>query len=198
KGQVRVKDFSELIAGWKELNNLACLLEGFVDFDKEVSQVAVRGKDGEIKFYPLAHNIHKNGVLVETNAPYQDDALAELAQRHTRKLLEHFNYVGVLAVEYFVSKGGLIINEMAPRVHNSGHWSIEGALTSQFENHIRAISGLPLGDCSAVGVSKMLNCLGEMLDRAEAMQDLNAHYHDYAKEPRPGRKVGHITYHYLK
>lgn len=194
KGQVRLSNFTELSAAWDELGNTACLLEGFVQFETEVSQIAVRGNDGDIRFYPLTENTHKNGILIESNAPYTNDSLSDLAQNYTTKLLEHFNYVGVLAIEFFVSNNALIINEMAPRVHNSGHWTIEGTLTSQFENHIRAITGLPLGDTFAICKSKMINCLGEMPDRKEALSDTSAHYHDYSKEPRPGRKVGHITY----
>jgi len=176
---------------------MQCLLEGFIDFDTEVSQIAVRDANGEINFYSLTENTHKNGILVESNAPFKNDPLTQLAHSHTGKLLEHFNYVGVLAIEFFVSNNSLIINEMAPRVHNSGHWTIEGAQTSQFENHIRAITGMALGDTACIGKSRMLNCLGEMPKRSEILKDPSAHYHDYAKEPRPSRKVGHITYHYL-
>ena len=194
KGQVRIKNYADLEQAWNELGNNACLLEGFVNFDTEVSQIAVRAKDGEIRFYPLTENTHKNGILIESNAPFKNNVLSALAQSYTSKLLEHFNYVGVLAIEFFVCSDALIINEMAPRVHNSGHWTIEGAVSSQFENHIRAITGLPLGDTSAVGSSRMLNCLGEMPSRDEILKDPAAHYHDYAKEPRSGRKVGHVTY----
>lgn len=195
KGQVRISKYEELSAAWNELGKTACLLEGFVQFDTEVSQIAMRATGGDIRFYPLTENTHKNGILIESNAPFIDNNLTELAQNYTQKLLEHFNYVGVLSIEFFVCGNALIINEMAPRVHNSGHWTIEGAATSQFENHIRAITGLPLGDTSAIGKSKMINCLGEMPSRSEILKDPTAHYHDYAKEPRKGRKVGHITYH---
>jgi len=194
KGQVRISSHTELMAAWNELGNTECLLEGFVQFDFEVSQIAVRDTDGNIKFYPLTENRHQNGILVESNAPYENIKLEKLAQSHTKKLLEKFNYVGILAIEFFVNGNSLIINEMAPRVHNSGHWTIEGTLSSQFENHIRAITGLPLGDTAAICKTKMVNCLGEMPSRKESLKDFSAHYHDYAKAARPGRKVGHITY----
>ena len=194
KGQVRIKSFEELTGAWNELGKTACLLEGFIKFDFEVSQVAVRDADGNINFYPLTENRHEHGILIESNAPFVNSVLESLAQTYTKKLLEHFDYIGVLAIEFFVKGNSLIINEMAPRVHNSGHWTIEGTISSQFENHIRAITGLPLGDTFAICKAKMINCLGEMPNRAESLKDASAHYHDYAKEARPGRKVGHITY----
>lgn len=194
KGQVRIRDFSELNEAWNELGRVDCLLEGFVDFDLEVSQVATRDQHGNIAFYPLTHNRHENGILVESIAPYSNAILQEKAQDCTRKVLKHFDYVGTLAIEYFVAGDNLIVNEMAPRVHNSGHWTIEGAVTSQFENHIRAITGLPLGAADAVGQVRMQNCIGEMPARSKSLTDKNAHYHDYGKSARPGRKVGHITY----
>lgn len=194
KGQVRIKTFSELNEAWNELERSDCLLEGFVNFDLEVSQVATRDQQGHIAFYPLTHNRHEDGILVESIAPYDSDVLTKKAQSYTRKVLEHFDYVGTLAIEFFVSGEELIVNEMAPRVHNSGHWTIEGAITSQFENHIRAITGLPLGATDAVGQVRMLNCIGAMPSRTERLCDTTANYHDYGKSAREGRKVGHITY----
>ena len=131
-------------------------------FDAEVSIIAVRGADGDIAFYPLNLNVHREGILRLTRAPFGNAALTRQAQRAARKLLEHFNYVGVLTIEFFVERGRLIANEMAPRVHNSGHWTIEGAETSQFENHVRAIAGLPLGSTRARGHSAMINLVGEL------------------------------------
>jgi len=194
KGQVRISTHVDLEKAWDELGNTACLLEGFVKFDFEVSQVAARDAKGNINFYPLAENRHENGILIESNAPFVNKVLESLAQTYTKNVLEHFNYVGVLAIEFFVNADSLIINEMAPRVHNSGHWTIEGTISSQFENHIRAITDLPLGDTFAIGKAKMINCLGEMSKREEVLKNASAHYHDYAKAARPGRKVGHITY----
>jgi len=194
KGQVRIKQFSELNEAWNSLNRVDSLLEGFVNFDFEVSQVATRAINGDIVFYPLTKNRHADGILVESTAPYINKSLTEKAQAYTAKVLEHFEYIGTLAIEYFVSGDELIVNEMAPRVHNSGHWTIEGSETSQFENHIRAISGLPLGPTDAVGEIRMENCIGQMPAREDTLGNQFAHYHDYGKSARPGRKVGHITY----
>ena len=145
KGQFVLRTPADLDAAWAALGNAPLLYENLVPFDKEVSIIAVRGLDGAIAFYPLNLNVHREGILRLTRAPFINAALARQAQRAARRLLEHFNYVGVLTIEFFVARGKLVANEMAPRVHNSGHWTIEGADTSQFENHVRAIAGLPLG-----------------------------------------------------
>jgi 5-(carboxyamino)imidazole ribonucleotide synthase len=169
------------------------LYEEFVPFDYEVSAIGVRGLGGEMAMYPLNRNLHRDGILRLTRAPWKSAALEASARRHMYRVLRHFDYCGVLAIEFFVRRGRLIANEMAPRVHNSGHWTIEGAVTSQFENHVRAIAGLPLGDTRAVGHSAMINLIGAMPARAALLREKGLHLHDYGKSPRPGRKLGHLT-----
>ncbi len=193
KGQFVLRNSSDLDAAWAALGKAPLLYENLVPFDREVSVIAVRGLDGKIVFYPLNLNVHREGILRLTRAPFGSAALTRQAQRAARRLLEHFDYVGVLTIEFFVSRGKLIANEMAPRVHNSGHWTIEGAETSQFENHLRAIAGLPLGSTRARGHSAMLNLIGELPARRTLLAEPGLHWHDYGKEPRPGRKLGHIT-----
>ena len=168
------------------------LAEEVVPFDRELSIVGVRGRDGDSRFYPLAENEHRAGVLASARAPAVDAPQAK-AEAIATKLLDELAYVGVLAVELFEVGGRLLANELAPRVHNSGHWTIDGALTSQFENHVRAILGLPLGSTEATGEAVMLNFVGGVppLDRLLAVP--NAHVHLYGKTPRPGRKLGHVT-----
>ncbi len=193
KGQFVLRKPADLDAAWAALGAAPLLYENLVPFDREVSVIAVRGLDGDVAFYPLNLNVHREGILRLTRAPYGDAALTRQAQRAAKKLLEHFGYVGVLTVEFFVARGKLIANEMAPRVHNSGHWTIEGAETSQFENHVRAIAGLPLGSTRARGHSAMINLIGELPERAALLREPGLHWHDYGKSARPGRKVGHIT-----
>ena len=193
KGQRLLREESDLEPAWEAIGGVPLILEAFVDFEREVSVIGVRGPDGEIAFYPIAHNVHEAGILHHSFAPYEDVDLQQQAEQHCRRLMEHLGYVGVLTIEFFVVDGELIANEMAPRVHNSGHWTIEGAVTSQFENHVRAILGLPLGDTSPVGHSGMVNFLGELPPLANVLRVPGAHYHDYGKEPRPGRKLGHCT-----
>jgi 5-(carboxyamino)imidazole ribonucleotide synthase len=193
KGQCVIRAAADLDAAWKSLGKSPLLYENLVPFDAEVSVIAVRGADGAVAFYPLNLNVHREGILRLTRAPHGNKALARQAQRAARKLLEHFKYVGVLTIEFFVQRGKLIANEMAPRVHNSGHWTIEGAETSQFENHIRAIAGLPLGSTRARGHSAMINLVGQMPTRAPLLAQEGLHWHDYGKAPRPGRKLGHLT-----
>ena len=193
KGQFVLREPADLDAAWDALGKSPLLYENLVPFDAEVSIIAVRGADGEVAFYPLNLNVHRAGILRLTRAPYGNAALTRQAQRAAKKLLEHFNYVGVLTIEFFVKRGRLIANEMAPRVHNSGHWTIEGAVTSQFENHVRAIAGLPLGSTAARGHSAMINLIGEMPARDPLLAEDGLHWHDYGKSPRPGRKLGHLT-----
>jgi len=193
KGQFVLRKPADLDAAWAALGSAPLLYENLVPFEREVSVIAVRGADGDVVFYPLNLNVHREGILRLTRAPYGDTALTRQAQRAARKLLEHFDYVGVLTVEFFVARGKLVANEMAPRVHNSGHWTIEGAETSQFENHVRAIAGLPLGSTRARGHSAMINLIGELPERAALLREPGLHWHDYGKSARPGRKVGHIT-----
>ena len=169
------------------------LYELFVPFDYEVSAIGVRGQKGEFAMYPLNRNLHRDGILRLTRAPWKSVVLERAARRTLRAIMEHFDYVGVLAVEFFVRRGRLLANEMAPRVHNSGHWTIEGAVTSQFENHLRAICGLPLGDTSPRGHSAMLNLIGKMPDKERLLREKGLFLHDYGKSARPGRKLGHMT-----
>jgi 5-(carboxyamino)imidazole ribonucleotide synthase len=193
KGQFVLRKPADLDAAWAALGAAPLLYENLVPFDAEISLIAVRGVEGALAFYPLNLNVHREGILRLTRAPYGNAPLIRQAQRAARKLLEHFNYVGVLTIEFFVKQGRLVANEMAPRVHNSGHWTIEGADTSQFENHVRAIAGLPLGSTKARGHSAMINLIGELPARAPLMREVGLHWHDYGKSARPGRKLGHLT-----
>ena len=194
KGQARILGRGDLARAWAALGGEPLIYEGFVRFSREVSLVAARSTRGEVAFYPLAHNEHAHGILSVTRAPFASPPLQRAAERHVRAILERFAYVGVLAVEFFVARGRLVANEMAPRVHNSGHWTIEGAVTSQFENHLRAILGLPLGPTAARGHAAMVNFIGRLPERRRALAVPGLHLHDYGKrEARPGRKLGHAT-----
>jgi 5-(carboxyamino)imidazole ribonucleotide synthase len=195
KGQVRLTSRADVDRAWAELGGQPLIYEGFVRFTREVSLIGVRGRRGETAFYPLSENVHEHGILAHTRAPYSNAKLQREAERHVRALLAKFRYVGVLAVEFFVERGRLVANEMAPRVHNSGHWTIEGAAASQFENHVRAIAGLPLGSTAATGHAAMVNFIGRMPGRAQSLAVPGLHLHDYGKrEARPGRKLGHATW----
>ena len=171
------------------------ILEEFVKFSRELSILAVRARNGETVFYPLVENHHRDGILRLSLAPAPrlTEALQREAEAVARRVLESLDYVGVLAIELFECNGHLLANEMAPRVHNSGHWTIEGAVTSQFENHLRAVSGLPPGDTGTLGFSAMLNLIGELPDSNELLSVPGAHLHLYGKSLRSGRKVGHVT-----
>jgi 5-(carboxyamino)imidazole ribonucleotide synthase len=196
KGQVVLRSRDDVDGAWATLGGSGPLiLERFVEFDREVSILAVRATDGHVHAWPLVENHHEGGILRVSLAPVTDvdDRLQATARGYAETLLDRFDYVGVLAVELFQTGDELSANEMAPRVHNSGHWTIEGAATSQFENHLRAILGWPLGSCRPVGVSAMVNAIGRMPDRDEVLAVPGAHLHDYGKVPRPGRKVGHVT-----
>jgi 5-(carboxyamino)imidazole ribonucleotide synthase len=194
KGQFRIKSAADIVAAWTMLGGTPLILEAWIAFEREVSLIAVRGQNGDFCTYPLVQNWHSDGILSASLAPAPGaDALFEPAVRHARAIAEHLDYVGAFALELFVSEGRLLGNEMAPRVHNSGHWTIEGAVCSQFENHVRAVLGLPLGDTSPLGVSVMLNWIGELPDARPVLAEARAHWHDYGKPPRPGRKVGHAT-----
>ncbi|MEJ2535103.1 MAG: 5-(carboxyamino)imidazole ribonucleotide synthase [Gammaproteobacteria bacterium] len=193
KGQRILRGAGDLGAAWADLGDAPCLLEQFIPFEFEVSLVAVRSTDGETAFYPLSRNVHQDGILRYSVAPWEAPELEAQARRALERLFTHFDYAGVLTVEFFARDGQLLANEMAPRVHNSGHWTIEGAVTCQFENHLRAILGLPLGSTRARGHSAMVNFLGAMPAAADILAVPGAHLHDYGKEPRPGRKLGHGT-----
>jgi 5-(carboxyamino)imidazole ribonucleotide synthase len=184
KGQRRIESHEAI--GQDEL------AEELVPFDRELSIVAVRGHDGDIRFYPLAENEHRGGILAASRAP-APDAPQEQAEVIATKLLDAFGYVGVLAVELFDVGGMLLANEFAPRVHNTGHWTIDGAATSQFENHVRAVLGWPLGSTEALGESVMVNLVGEVPPHQSLLAVPGAHLHLYGKTPRAGRKLGHVT-----
>lgn len=198
KGQFRIKSPGDVEAAWDALGAQAAtvglILEGFVPFERELSVIAVRGRDGEFRAWPLTENWHVDGVLSASLAPARVDAdMAERAYAHARALADALDYVGVFALELFCRDGVLLANELAPRVHNSGHWTIEGSETSQFQNHLRAVLGLPLGDTRMVGHACMLNWIGAMPDANGVLREPGGHWHDYGKEPRAGRKVGHAT-----
>lgn len=193
KGQFRVRGARDLDAAFSALGEVPLLYEQYVPFDCEVSVIGARSTRGEIAVYPLNGNVHVDGILRVTRAPFGTPALARAAARHLARVLEHFRYAGVLTIEFFVKDGRLTANEMAPRVHNSGHWTIEGAQTSQFENHLRAILGLPLGSTRARGHAAMVNLIGTLPPLADSLAEPGLHWHDYGKSARPGRKIGHCT-----
>jgi 5-(carboxyamino)imidazole ribonucleotide synthase len=176
-------------------NGIPYILEKFVPFTRELSVIAVRARTGETAVYPLVENHHRGGILRLSiaPAPHLDPSIQRSAEQAARAVFDELEYVGVLAIEFFEQAGKLLANEMAPRVHNSGHWTIEGALTSQFENHLRAVVGLPLGSTLPIGCSAMLNLIGETPDAAEVLAVRDAHLHLYGKSPRTGRKLGHVT-----
>ncbi|HEB52329.1 MAG TPA: 5-(carboxyamino)imidazole ribonucleotide synthase [bacterium] len=203
RGQVRLRDprdtaaieraFAELTAG----NDGGLVVEALVPFDRELSVLAVRSTTGETACYPLVQNEHEGGILRRSRAPAPGltDDVQRRAERLATAVLQELDYVGVLAIELFEVGGTLLANEMAPRVHNSGHWTIEGAVCSQFENHLRAVHGLPLGDPSMAGggVATMVNLIGAMPAREHLLKLPGVHLHDYGKAARPGRKLGHAT-----
>ncbi len=193
KGQAAIRTAADADGAWARLGGHPLLYERIVDFSREVSLITVRDRGGRIACYPLAANVHEAGILAETRAPYRAPRLQRAAQRHNRRVMTALGHVGALCIEYFVERGRLIANEMAPRVHNSGHWTIEGAETSQFENHLRAIAGLPLGSTRARGHAAMINLIGHLPAAARALARRGVHWHDYGKSPRPGRKLGHVT-----
>lgn len=198
KGQFRLRRPEDIDAAWAALGAQAqtrgLILEAFVPFVRELSVVAVRSREGEFATWPITENWHVDGVLSASLAPASvPDVQATRAIEHARRLAEVLDYVGVFALELFDLGDQLLANEMAPRVHNSGHWTIEGAQTSQFENHLRAVLGWPLGNTAARGMACMLNFVGEMPDATAALRVPGLHWHDYGKTPRPGRKLGHAT-----
>jgi 5-(carboxyamino)imidazole ribonucleotide synthase len=192
KGQMTLRSSADVDGAWSRLGEVPCILEAFVPFTREVSILAVRGRSGSTAFYPLSENTHRNGILHHSVCRPQDP-LQETAQGSILRLLDRLQYTGVLALELFDDGGRLLANETASRVHNSGHWTIEGAQTSQFENHLRAVLGLPLGNTAARGFSAMVNLIGGMPDAESVLAIRNTHLHDYGKKPRPGRKLGHVT-----
>jgi 5-(carboxyamino)imidazole ribonucleotide synthase len=195
KGQRVLRRAADLDPAFAAIGGRPLILEGFVPFDRELSILAARSRTGETAYWPLVENVHRDGILRLSVAPAAeaDSGLADAAATIVARVLEALDYVGVLAIELFQFEGRLLANEMAPRVHNSGHWTIEGAKTSQFENHLRAILGLPLGATDAIGVSAMINLIGETPDPSAILGIAGAHLHLYGKPARPGRKLGHVT-----
>lgn len=196
KGQFVLKGMSQIDQAWSEIGGRELVLEGFIDFQRELSIVAVRNNNNEHVYYPLVQNVHHEGILRYTIAPAREIS-AEVqmqAEKFMQDLLDELDHVGVLTLELFETVNGLVANEMAPRVHNSGHWTIEGAYTSQFENHVRAISGLPLGDTSPrQPLAAMINIIGETGPVEKVLAMPNAFLHLYDKQERVGRKLGHIN-----
>ena len=202
KGQLVIDSPARVDAAWAALAALSdrekpspLLLETFVPFTRELSIVGARSRSGDVVFYPVVENEHRDGILYLTQAPapVMTDALEARAQGYLRALMEAMGYVGVLALELFQKGDELLVNEMAPRVHNSGHWTQDGARTSQFENHLRAVCGLPLGPTGALGYAGMLNLIGTLPPIDAVLGIPGARLHLYGKEPRPGRKLGHVN-----
>jgi 5-(carboxyamino)imidazole ribonucleotide synthase len=195
KGQWILRTAQDVAKAKSELPPVKLILERFVPFTRELSVLAVRSRNGETAVYPLVENHHRSGILRLSLAPAPrlEPPSQRAAENAARRVLESLKYVGVLAIEFFEHQGELLANEMAPRVHNSGHWTIEGAVTSQFENHLRAVLGLPLGSTGPAGHCAMLNLIGDLPESAEVLAVPDAHLHLYGKSPRPGRKLGHVT-----
>jgi 5-(carboxyamino)imidazole ribonucleotide synthase len=192
KGQAVIKSADDVYSAWRSMQGAAAIVEGFVPFQREVSIIAARRPSGDIVYYPISENSHKGGILRVAECRSQDPAQAK-AEAYVEALLEKLDYVGVIALELFEVDGELVANEFAPRVHNSGHWTIEGAETSQFENHLRAILDLPLGATTARGFAGMVNFIGGLPDDNEVLELKHCHLHLYDKDPRKGRKVAHAT-----
>ena len=193
KGQVVLRRKEEVPEAWQSLGNAPLIAEAWVDFDYEVSAIGARNAAGDTVMYPLTRNEHADGILRVSRAPADSNGLESLAKTYMTSMLEHLDYVGVLALELFVCGDKLLANEFAPRVHNSGHWTIEGAETSQFSNHIRAVAGLPLAATTCTGHPGMYNLIGTIPDGVRSLPSTDFCLHDYGKAPRPGRKLGHIT-----
>lgn len=195
KGQFPLHSPADVEAAWTALGGHPLILEAFVPFERELSILSVRSRNGQVAFYPLVENHHAGGILHKSlaPAPATPARLQHEAEHIALRVMEKLDYVGVLALELFEVEGTLWVNEMAPRVHNSGHWTLEGAETSQFENHLRAVLGWPLGATAVRGCAAMLNLIGIKPDFAKVLAVPGAHLHWYGKEVRPGRKVGHIT-----
>lgn len=192
KGQQLIHSPSQTV-NFEQLSTNQLIAEKLITFNSEVSMIAARNQNRQIQFYPLTENFHQQGILRQSTAPFLNEKLTNLAKQYMQLVLETLDYIGILTIEFFVTDNHLIVNEMAPRVHNSGHWSIEGAKTSQFENHLRAILNLPLGETTAIGYSAMVNFIGECPSLATLAKIPALHAHFYGKTPRPGRKLGHAT-----
>lgn len=192
KGQVVLRSADELESAWQVMNNKLAIVEEFVNFDREVSVIAVRDRNGHIRCYPMTENTHSNGIL-HTSIARPHESVEPQAHDYIIRLLERMEYVGVMALELFQKGDQLLANECAPRVHNSGHWTQDGAITCQFENHLRAITGLPLGATDVVGHAGMVNLIGDAPSSDQVLAHPHCHLHLYDKEPRLGRKIGHIN-----
>ena len=198
KGQLVLRFQEDLERAWQMLGDHELICEGFVAFDAECSIIAARGQGGHTVYWPLTRNLHREGILAVSRVPAFDQELQLYAETLVRRLLDHLDYTGVMALELFLKDGELLANEFAPRVHNSGHWSIDGDCTSQFENHLLAICGLPLGSTRNETPALMFNLLGEMPECAgqqpfDPATNAAVHWHDYRKTARAGRKIGHVT-----
>lgn len=195
KGQAVIRERADLERAWVTVSGAPSLVESFVPFTRELSIIAVRSLAGEVAFYPLVENHHSEGILRFSLAPAPNvaESVQERAQEYARRIMEDLEYVGVVAIEFFETPDGLLANEMAPRVHNTGHWTIEGADTSQFENHLRAVTGMELGSTEVHGVCGMVNVIGQEPDVARLREIPAVHVHMYGKTPAPRRKLGHIT-----
>ena len=193
KGQAVLRDAEDLERAWQRLGDAPLILEAFIPFAAECSLIGVRGADGDTRFWPLTRNVHDDGILALSRPGGFDSGLQQAAETTMRRLMDHFEYRGVMTIEFFVHGGALLVNEIAPRVHNSGHWTIDGAGCSQFENHVRAVAGLPLGATGMHSQALMFNWVGAFPDRAGILAVEGVHWHDYGKAPRPGRKIGHAT-----
>jgi 5-(carboxyamino)imidazole ribonucleotide synthase len=192
KGQAVLREMADLVPAWERLNGVPMILEALVSFRRELSIIAVRNAAGESRCYPLNENHHREGILRLSMSRDGDPRQAD-AEAYVERLLQHLEYVGTLALELFQTDEGLLANEIAPRVHNTGHWTIEGTPCSQFENHLRAIAGLPLGDTSLSRPSAMVNLVGRLPPPDAIAQVPGAVPHIYGKAERPGRKLGHVT-----
>ena len=192
KGQFVIRAQEDIATAWEILGSVPLILEGFVNFSREVSIIAARSKDGATVFYPLSENVHRDSILF-TSLACCNDPMQQQAEIFSGKLLAALDYVGVLCLELFEVNGELVANEFAPRVHNSGHWTIEGSETSQFENHLRAVSGLPLGSTSCVGFPALINLVGNLPSLGDLLSIPDVHVHFYGKAEKPARKVGHVT-----
>ena len=193
KGQYVLREAHDIDQAWAAIGGAGLIYEKFQDFSRELSLVGARSTRGEMVFYPLSCNTHGGGILRHSIAPFINVRLEKSARLYMKRVMKALDYVGVLTIEFFVVRGSLVANEMAPRVHNSGHWTIEGCVTSQFENHLRAVCDMPLGSTRALGHTAMVNFLGQMPDRDSLLAIDGLAYHDYGKTPRPGRKLGHCT-----
>ncbi len=195
KGQEVLRDKEDLETAWQRIGGHPLVLEAFVPFEFECAMSAVRSSTGDIRYYPLTRTLHENGILSLARGPLpnHEGSLGEQARAMLDRLASHLDYTGVLTLEFFVRNGALLANEMAPRVHNSAHWTIEGTECSQFENHLRAVADLPLGSTRAWSESVMINWIGEVPDPADYLDVPGLSWHDYGKKPRLGRKVGHAT-----